>query len=148
MIEEKINNDIKEAMKSKNSIKVTTLRMLKAAIKNAAIRKKVDLLKDVDIFQIVAKQIKQRKDSIEDFSKGKREDLVEKESREMEILQAYLPEQLSEQAVIAIVKEAIIETNAQSRSDMGKVMKIVLEKVKGRADAKMISGIVINELEK
>ncbi len=148
MIEEKINNDIKEAMKSKNPVKVTTLRMLKAAIKNVAIRKKIDLLEDADIFQIVAKQIKQRKDSIESFSKGKREDLVEKENREMEILQAYLPEQLPEQEIIAIVKEAIIEINAQSRSDMGKVMKIVLEKVKGRADAKIISGIVIKELEK
>ncbi|MEA3560449.1 MAG: GatB/YqeY domain-containing protein, partial [Candidatus Omnitrophota bacterium] len=135
MLEEKINNDIKEAMKSKNPVKVTALRMLKAAIKNVAIRKKIDLLEDADIFQIVAKQIKQRKDSIESFSRGKREDLVEKESREMEILQAYLPEQLPEQEVIAIVKEAIIEINAQSRSDMGKVMKIALEKVKGRADA-------------
>lgn len=148
MIEKRIDDDLKEAMRNKNSVKLTALRMLKAAIKNMTIQKKVDSPEDADIFQIISKQIKQHKDSIESFSKGKREDLAEKERRELEILQSYLPEQLSEQEVVNIVREVITETGARDRSDMGKVMKAVLEKTRGRSEGKVVSQIVIKQLEK
>ncbi|MEA3328601.1 MAG: GatB/YqeY domain-containing protein [Candidatus Omnitrophota bacterium] len=147
MIGKRIDNDIKEAMRNKDSIKLTTLRMLKAAIKNVMIQKKASLLEDADVFQIIARQIKQHKDSIESFSKGQREDLADKERQELKVLQSYLPKQLSDQEITAIVKQAIVETNAQGRPDMGKVMKLVLEKTRGRSDAKLISEIVVKELE-
>ena len=148
MIGERIDNDLKEAMRNKDSIRLTTLRMLKAAIKNTMIQKKASSLEDADIFQIIARQIKQHKDSIEGFCKGQREDLADKERQELKILQSYLPRQLSEQEITAAVKQAIVETGAQGRSDMGKVMKLVLEKTRGRSDARLVSEIVVKELEK
>ncbi len=146
MLEKKINDDLKGAMKEKKTIKIETLRMLKAEIKNVSISKKGASLEDKDVFQIVSKQIKQHRDSIETFSKGGREDLVEKEKQELEILQSYLPKQLSKEEVVSIVKQAIAETGAASRSDMGKVMKLVMEKVKGAAEGKLVSQIVAEQL--
>jgi len=146
MLEKKINDDLKVAMKEKKTIKIETLRMLKAEIKNVSISKKGASLEDKDVFQIVSKQIKQHRDSIETFSKGGREDLAEKEKQELEILQSYLPKQLSKEEVVSIVKQAIVETGAASRSDMGKVMKLVMEKVKGAAEGKLVSQIVAEQL--
>jgi len=146
MLEKKINDDLKGAMKEKKTIKIETLRMLKAEIKNVSISKKGASLEDKDVFQIVSKQIKQHRDSIETFSKGGREDLAEKEKQELEILQSYLPKQLSKEEVVSIVKQAIVETGAASRSDMGKVMKLVMEKVKGAAEGKLVSQIVAEQL--
>lgn len=146
MLEKKINDDLKGAMKEKKTIKIETLRMLKAEIKNVSISKKGASLEDKEVFQIVSKQIKQHRDSIETFSKGGREDLVEKEKQELEILQSYLPKQLSKEEVVSIVKQAIVETGAASRSDMGKVMKLVMEKVKGAAEGKLVSQIVAEQL--
>jgi len=146
MLEKKINDDLKGAMKEKKTIKIETLRMLKAEIKNVTISKKSTSLEDKDVFQIISKQIKQHRDSIETFSKGGREDLAEKEKQELEILQSYLPKQLSKEEVVSIVKQAIVETGAASRSDMGKVMKVVMEKVGGAAEGKLVSQIVAEQL--
>lgn len=146
MLEKKINDDLKGAMKEKKTIKIETLRMLKAEIKNVTISKKGTPLEDKDVFQIISKQIKQHHDSIETFSKGGREDLAEKEKQELEILQSYLPKQLSKEEVVSIVKQAIVETGAASRSDMGKVMKVVMEKVRGAAEGKLVSQIVAEQL--
>jgi len=146
MLEKKINDDLKGAMKEKKTIKIETLRMLKAEIKNVTISKKSTSLEDKDVFQIISKQIKQHRDSIETFSKGGREDLAEKEKQELEILQSYLPKQLSKEEIVSIVKQAIVETSAASRSDMGKVMKVVMEKVKGAAEGKLVSQIVAEQL--
>ncbi len=146
MLEKKINDDLKGAMKEKKTIKIETLRMLKAEIKNVTISKKGTSLEDKDVFQIISKQIKQHRDSIETFSKGGREDLAEKEKQELEILQSYLPKQLSKEEIVSIVKQAIVETSAASRSDMGKVMKVVMEKVKGAAEGKLVSQIVAEQL--
>ena len=146
MLEKKINDDLKVAMKEKKTIKIETLRMLKAEIKNVTISKKGTPLEDKDVFQIISKQIKQHRDSIETFSKGGREDLAEKEKQELEILQSYLPKQLSKEEVVSIVKQAIVETGAASRSDMGKVMKVVMEKVRGAAEGKLVSQIVAEQL--
>ena len=146
MLEKKINDDLKGAMKEKKTIKIETLRMLKAEIKNVTISKKGTPLEDKDVFQIISKQIKQHYDSIETFSKGGREDLAEKEKQELEILQSYLPKQLSKEEVVSIVKQAIVETGAAGRSDMGKVMKVVMEKVRGAAEGKLVSQIVAEQL--
>ncbi len=146
MLEKKINDDLKGAMKEKKTIRIETLRMLKAEIKNVTISKKGTSLEDKDVFQIISKQIKQHRDSIETFFKGGREDLAEKEKQELEILQSYLPKQLSKEEVVSIVKQAIAETGAASRSDMGKVMKVVMEKVEGAAEGKLVSQIVAEQL--
>jgi len=143
----KIYNDLKEAMKKKDPIKVSTIRMLRAAIKNLSIEKRTESLEEADILQIISKQVRQHEDSIEQFIKGGRTDLVEKESRELEILKSYLPPPLSNAEIVAIVKEAIAEVGAQTKRDMGKVMKVVMEKVRGRADGKTVSQVVAEQLK-
>lgn len=142
MLEEKLQYDLREAMKAKDLLKVSVIRMLRASIGNTKIEKRVTLLEDGDIFQIITKQIKQHRDSIEAFKKGNRADLVEKESKELEILNSYLPEQLSAEEIVDIVKAVISQTGASSRADLGKVMKEVMAKVKGRADGRVVSQIV------
>lgn len=145
MLQEKIKNDLKEAMKSKDALKVSCLRMILADMKNTAIAKQEEL-KDEDIVQIFQKQMKQRKDSIESFKKGNRQDLVDKETKELKIIQEYLPEQLPASEIAKIVKEAIAKTGVTDKKDMGKVMGAVMPKVKGRANGKLINQEVIKQL--
>ena len=147
MLEEKINNDLKEAMKSKDAIRVSCLRMIIAGVKNASIAKQKEL-KDEDIIEVLQKQLKQHKDSIEGFKKGNRQDLVDKESRELEIIQSYLPEQLKPEEITNIVKEAVKETAAEGKKDMGKVMAAVMPKARGRADGKLVQKEVLEQLTK
>ncbi|NQT95016.1 MAG: GatB/YqeY domain-containing protein [Candidatus Omnitrophica bacterium] len=147
MLIERIDNDLKRALKSKDAIKVSTLRFLKAALKNAEIEKK-EALKDEDIIVIIKKQVKQRKDSIEEFKKGNRADLAEKETSELNVLKSYLPEELNQEELLVIIKEAISETGASSAKDMGRVIKEVMAKAKGRADGKTVSMLVKGELSK
>lgn len=142
MLQEKINKDLIDAMKAGDAVKVSTLRMLNAAIKNAAIAKNAGV-QDADIVDIIAKQIKQRNESIEQFKKGNRQDLVDKETKELEILKSYMPEQMGEEEIIKLVQEAIKESGVQGKQGMGKVMKAVMPKLKGRADSKLISDVVI-----
>ncbi len=146
-ISEKIDSDLKEAMKQRDTIKISTLRMLRAAIKNLAIEKRTESLEDGDVLQIISKQARQHEDSIREFSRGGRQDLVEKETRELEILKGYLPRPLSSEEIVAIVGEVIAEVGAQTRADMGKVMKVCMEKMKGRADGRTISQIVSEQLK-
>ena len=143
-----IEHDLKEAMKQKDRVKISTLRMVKAVIDNLKIEKKKDKLDDADTLQIIARQIKQHKDSIEVFIKGERNDLVEKEKQELAILESYMPKQLSPEELLSVVKEAIKETGAVSLADTGKVMKIVMVKVNGAAEGKVVSQIVSQELSK
>jgi len=145
-IRERIENDFKEALKKKEAVVVSTLRMLKAAIQNKEIEKKGQALEESEIIKIIAKQVQQHRDSIEQFTKGKREDLVEKEARELEVLNKYLPKQLSEQEVATIVKDAIVEVQAKGKQDFGKVMKAVMAELKGKADGKLVSQIVTRSL--
>lgn len=147
MLWEKINNDLKEAMLKKEALKVSVLRMLRHGLQNLEIEKKVKKLEDGDVLGILAKEMKKRKDAIEGFTKGNRPELAEKEKNELEILQSYMPEPLSREEVAALVKEAITETGASTKKDMGKVMKFVMEKAKGRVDGKTISEIVSGELQ-
>ena len=147
MLQDNINKDLVEAMKVNNQTKVSTLRMLNSAIKNAAIAKRPTELDEADILSIIAKQVKQHIESIEQFKKGSRQDLVDKETLELEILNSYMPKQMNDGEITKIVQEAIIEVNAKGKQDMGKVMKAVLPKTKGLADNKLVSSIVARSLE-
>ena len=138
---EKIINDIKEAMKSQDKEKLSVLRMVKGAIQLEEINKKQEL-EDNDVIAVIAKQIKTRKESITEFEKGNRFDLIEKTQSEIKILEAYMPEQLSEEEVNKVIAEAIEQVNPQAPSDMGKVMGIVTPKLKGLADMSMVSRLV------
>ena len=135
-------------MKSKDSLRLGVIRALKTAMTNAAIEKGGlgTVLDDTEATAIVRKQLKQRQDSAEQFTSAGRPELAAKENDEIAILEAYLPAQLSADEVIAIVEAAIAETGASSKADMGKVMKLVQEKVAGRADGKTISQEVAKRL--
>jgi hypothetical protein len=146
MLEDKIMNDYKQAMKEKNALKVSVLNFLRAQLKNLAIDKKQDKLPDTDVVVIIKKQIKQRQDSIAQFEKGGRNDLADKEKAELEILKTYLPEEMSEEEIGRIVEESIRECGASSMKDMGDVMKKVMSKVAGRADNKLVSDTVRKKL--
>ena len=141
-LEERIENEFKAALKGRDKIKVSTLRMLKADIINTKLDQNKKTLKDEEIVKIIQRQIKQHKDSIEQFEKGKRQDLAEKEKKELDILLSYMPEQMSEEELKKIINDTIKELEAKSKSDMGKVMKSVMERVKGKADGKKVSQIV------
>jgi len=135
---EEINEHLKEALKSKKTDALNALRGLKAVIKN----KEVELrrrLEDNEIIQLIAKQIKQRKESIAQFQKGNRPDLVEKEEKELKVLEQFMPPPLSEEALDKILQEIITETGAIGPQDMGKVMKIAMSRLSGRAEGKVIS---------
>ena len=141
-LEKKIAGDLKNSIKNKDAVRTSTLRMITASMQNLAIEKQVKELEDGDILKIISKQMKQRHDSIESFKKGGREDLVEKETKELEILKTYLPEQLSDKKVEDIVKKVIKDTGASSKADFGKVMKQVMQETKGQADGKTVSAMV------
>ncbi len=145
-LRETIDSDLKNAMKSGEKDKVSALRMLLAAIKNKQIDKRPEPLTENDVQDTVRSLIKQRKDSIEQFAKGGRQDLVAKETAEVAVLEVYLPQQLPRAEVERMVREAIAQTGAQSAKDMGKVMKALMPVVAGRADNKLLSELVKNAL--
>ncbi|MGB4439361.1 MAG: GatB/YqeY domain-containing protein [Sedimentibacter sp.] len=140
-LKEKLMDDLKESMKSKDKVKKNVVTMVRAAIKQREVDERIELV-DADVIDIIAKQIKQKKDSIPDFEKGKRQDLIDLTNEEIKILLDYLPPQLSDEDLDLIVKEAIEATNAQSKKDLGKVMALIMPKVKGKADGKHINEIV------
>ena len=144
---DRIESDLKDAMRTKDVVRLSTLRLLKSAIEYHKIEKKQEQLSQADLLAVVKKQIKQRQDSIEGFEKGGRNDLVEKEKAELSILTSYLPEQLSEAQLQEIVRSTISELGATSRADMGKVMREIQAKVAGRADNKLISQLVSSSLK-
>ena len=145
---ERVDSDLKTAMREKNATKLGVLRMLKAAMMNAAIEKgRADSkLSDADATQVMRKQVKQRQDSIESFEKGGRAELAAKEKEELSILQSYLPQQMSEDELSKIVRETIAEVGATSKAQMGAVMKALQAKVAGRADGKTLSAEVQKQL--
>jgi uncharacterized protein len=144
-LREQIDADIKDAMKSGAKDKVSALRMLSAALKNKQIDKRAPLT-DGEVVDTVRSLIKQRKDSIEQFAKGGRQDLVDKETSEVAILEVYLPQQMAREEIEKIVREAIGQTGAQSAKDMGKVMKALVPLLEGRADNKLVSELVKQSL--
>ena len=144
-LREQIEADTREALKSGAKDKVSTLRMLNAALKNKQIDKRRPLTAE-EVIETVRSLIKQRKDSIEQFAKGGRQDLVDKETAEVAILEAYLPKQLAREELESMIRDAITQTGAQSARDMGKVMKALIPMVGGRADGKLVSELVKNAL--
>ena len=148
MLEEKIFNDYKEAMKNRDTLKSSVLSFLRAGLMNAAIEKKKKNLDDNDCIAVIKKQIKQRQESIEQFQKGNRQDLADKEIKELGILKVYLPEELSTDEVKKIIEEAVLSTAASGMKDMGRAMKEVTAKIAGRADSKLVSDLVRERLSK
>ncbi len=146
MLEEKIQKEYIEAMKNRDTIKSTMLNTLRAEFMNAAIAKKKNKLDESEIIGVIRKQIKQHQDSIEQFTKGGRQDLVDKEEKELVVLKSYLPPELSEQELKRIIDEAIAAVGAQSLKDMGKVMKEVQAKVGIQADGRTVSALVQQKL--
>jgi len=144
---QKIDDDLKAALKASAGLKVSVLRMAKSALKYRQIDKGSDLSEE-DIIAVLNSLAKQRRESIEQFSKAGREDLAEKESQELSILQSYLPEQLSAEEVDAIIAEAIRESSAVGVGDMGKVMRLVMPRLKGAADGKAVNNRVKELLSK
>ncbi len=144
-LKEKIEADFAAAVKSRDTEKVSVLRLLKTAIKNEEINQKEELSDD-DILKILKREVKQRKDSIEEYQKGNREDLAEKEKREIKIIKQYMPEEISEEEAERIVEEVISAMNDVGPGDFGKVMAAVMEKAGGRADGALISKIVKQKL--
>jgi uncharacterized protein len=143
---DRVNTDITAAMKGKDAGRLSALRMLKAAIMNRGVEKGRDL-DDTEVLQVVASLVKQRRDSIEQFSKAGRNDLVEKETGEIGVLEAYLPPAASAEEVEAAVAAAIAETGASSPKDMGKVMKAVMPRLAGKnADGKAVNEAVRRKL--
>ncbi len=141
----KLQEEMKKAMKSGEKDRLSTIRMLISEIKKVQIDKKKDLT-DEEIIQLLQRYAKQRKEAIQQYKKANREDLVEKEEKELKVVEEFLPEQLSEEKIENIVQETIEEIGASSLKDMGKVMKVVMEKVKGRADGSIVSKIVKQKL--
>ena len=141
LLKEQLMSDLKSAMKEKDTVKKNVVTMVRAAILQVEKDNKVELGNE-EVMEIISKQVKQRKDALEDFKKGGREDLVELTNHELELLLAYLPEQLSTAELTAIVKEAVERMNITQMKQMGQVMGDVMPKVKGRADGKAINEIV------
>ena len=139
--QERIQKDIVEAMKSKDRLRLDVLRGMKTAIKNREIER-MKQLAEADVVQVLNTLVKQRRDSIEQFTKGGRFDLVEREQAELKILEDYLPPSVGEQEIREVVSQAVVETQASSAKDMGKVMKLVMEKFSGR----LVDGKLVNQL--
>ena len=142
---EKLKNDMIEAMKNKEKERLTVIRMVKAAMDQEHIDHKKEINDDL-LIDVVNKQIKLRKDSIVEFEKGNRNDLIEKTQHEIAILEKYLPEQLSEDEVKKIIEEIFEKVKPQGQKDMGKVMKEPTSKLKGKTDMKSVSEIIKNKL--
>jgi uncharacterized protein YqeY len=142
-LKERLTEDMKQAMKEKEvgKLRLSVIRMVRANIKNVEIDRKQELSND-EVLDVLAKEVKMRRDSMEEFKKANRPDLVESLEQEIEILMSYLPQQLSEAEVRTLVESAVAETQAVSPKEMGKVMAVLMPKVKGRADGKLVNTIV------
>jgi uncharacterized protein YqeY len=137
----KLNQDLKEALKAKDEAKLRTVRMLLAAIKNFEVEK-MGPATDEEIFQIMSKEIKKRQEAIEMYEKGGRPDLAQAEKQEIEVIQSYIPNQLSEEEIRELARKVISEMNLKSPKDVGTAMKVIMPQVKGRADGKFVNKIV------
>lgn len=147
-LQQRVDSDLKKAMRAKDATKLGVLRMLKSALKYAAIAKSdaEAELSDAEAVQVIRKQAKQRQDSIESFEKGGRAELAEKEKEELAILKTYLPQGMSPDELAKVVRETIAELGATSKAQMGAVMKALQAKIGGRADGKTLSSEVQKQL--
>jgi uncharacterized protein YqeY len=146
-LKDRLSEEMKEAMRSQDKVRLSTIRMLLSAVKN----REIDLgkkLTDVEVIETITSQVKQRRDSIDQFKKAERPDLVEKEEAELRILQGFLPEQLTVEEIEEEVEKAVKEAEASGMKDLGKVMKLIMPRVTGRADGKIVSDKVRERLSK
>jgi uncharacterized protein YqeY len=143
---EKLNQDMKQAMKNREKDKLIVIRMVKAALQNEAIKLGKNDLSEEEDLSVLSRELKQRKDSLQEFKKADRLDLVEKTQAEIDVLVDYMPEQLSEDELFEIVKQTVSEVNATSKADMGKVMGALMPKVKGKADGSLVNKLVQQQL--
>ncbi|MBU4142437.1 GatB/YqeY domain-containing protein [Patescibacteria group bacterium] len=162
MLKEKINQDFKDAFKAKEELKVSVLRLLSSSLKNKEVEKRTKLVKsgaqdeaalvkesqllDEEVLAVIGTEVKRRKDSIEQYKTGGRPELAAQEEAELAILAVYLPEQMGEETVRKIVAESIKESGAAGAQDLGKVMKVLMPHVKGKADGNLVNRIVREEL--
>ncbi|MEI4829327.1 GatB/YqeY domain-containing protein [Bacillus sp. FJAT-53711] len=137
----RLNDDMKQAMKNREKEKLTVIRMVKAALQNEEIKLQHSLAEEEEL-TVLTRQVKQYKDSLLEFEKAGREDLVDKLKSEIQILETYLPEQLTEEELTAVIQQTISEVGAASKADMGKVMSAVIPKVKGKADGSQVNKLV------
>jgi hypothetical protein len=144
-LEERLIEEMKQAMKSNDKLRLSTIRMIRSSTKNKEIelRKK---LEDEDIVKVIQVMVRKGEESVEQFQAGKRVDLVEKETKEIEILKSFLPQPLSQEEILKIIDQSIQETQASSLKDIGKVMKSVMPKIGGKADGKLINQLVKERL--
>lgn len=142
---ERLNNDMKQAMKNKEKDKLSVIRMVKASLQNESIKLGRELSEDEEL-TVLSREVKQRKDSLHEFDKAGREDLVEKMRSELTHIELYMPKQLSEEELVEIVKETISALGASSKADMGKVMSALMPKVKGKADGSLVNKLVQQHL--
>jgi|TARA_B100000470_G_C19736076_1_gene366870 hypothetical protein len=145
MLRDTLDSDLKDAMRNKEALKRTVLRTMLSEIRNAEINSQTTL-DDEGIISVLTKQVQQRKDSVEAYAAANRQDLVDKETEEIDIISVYLPEQLPVEEIEEIIKTAISEIGASTLSDMGKVMGLVMPQVRGRADGKIVNTIVTEKL--
>lgn len=143
---ERLNQDMKTAMKNKEKTTLSVIRMVRSSIKNKEIELKQPLTEE-EALDVVTKELKQQRDSLQEFEQAGREDLAQKARDEIAVLEKYMPEQLTEAELKKIVQEAIASTGAVSKADMGKVMKAVMPQVKGRADGKWVNRLVQEGLQ-
>lgn len=144
-LKEKLQEDLKSSMKNKDTVKKSVVTLIRAAIKQHEVDNRVELADDA-IIDIISKQLKQRKDSLAEFVKANRDDLVEETKSEIQVLEGYLPQQLSEEELEKIVIETIAEVGATSMKDMGKIMAVIKPKTAGRADGRKINELVKKNL--
>ncbi|BCB04874.1 GatB/YqeY domain-containing protein [Bacillus sp. KH172YL63] len=142
----RLNDDMKQAMKNKEKEKLSVIRMLKASLQNEAIKHGKQELSEDEELTVLSREVKQRKDSLQEFRNAGREDLVEKIQAELTYVEIYMPKQLSEEEVSAIVQETVAEVGATSKADMGKVMGAIMPKLKGKADGALVNKLVLQHL--
>jgi len=146
-LRERLEEDYKAAMKAGDALKVSVIRMARSEIRNTEIARRHPLSEE-EIAEVVAREIKRRQESIEQFARGGRSDLVDKETAEKKILEAYLPKQLEDSELTDIAQEVIAELNATSKADKGRVMGALMQRVRGRADGRLVSDVVERLLER
>ena len=146
-LKQKINEDMKSAMRAKETARLGAIRLLLAAMKQREVDERIELT-DADVVAIIEKMLKQRRDSISQYKAANRQDLVDVEEFEVTVLQTYMPQQLSEAEIVAAIAEAIAATGAAGPQDMGKVMGVVKPKLAGRADMGKVSGLIKAQLTK
>ncbi len=140
-LKERLTNDLKDAMKNKEQVRKSVVTLVRAAIKQKEVDERVEL-DDVDVMDIVSKQLKQRNEALVDFKKAGRDDLISQTEEEIEILLTYLPKQLTDEELREYIKQAVEQVGATSVKDMGKIMGILMPKVKGKADGRRINNLV------